>query len=620
MNLGEIYFPHDKIRPIQDKLIEQVASALKNKTHLIAHAPTGLGKTAAVLSPALAHALKKDGFTVFFLTSRHTQHKIVVDTLLEIKKKYSLNFSATSIIGKKWMCLVPGTATMRTGDFSEFCKALREDGKCEFFENTKQKNMNFQKTLELVEKNSPQTTEEIIELCGNEKICPYELSLKLSAKSKVIVCDYYYLLNPHIRKIFLTKTGKTLENSTVIIDEGHNLPSRIRELLTSKISNMLIKKAINEARKFGFSDVTTLLSEIEGILLRLAKDIKAGEGNEMLVPKERFLDELKKVNDYDELLAKLEFAGDKILEEQKKSAVGSVAAFIENWPFGDLGYCRFVRKNGDFIMLTQRCLDPSLAAKELIDSSYSTIIMSGTLSPAAMYADLLGFPAEKTAKIELPSPFPQQNKLALIVPKTTTKFTARSPEQFKTIGEICAQVVNTIPGNCAIFFPSYYLRDEINKYFETLCEKTTFLEQPSLTKQEKQELIDKFRKYKQAVLLGVAAGSFGEGIDLPGVLDCVIIVGLPLDKPDLETKELIEYYEKKFKKGWDYGYIMPALTKTMQNAGRCIRSETDRGVIVFLDQRYTWPNYFRIFPTDWKIRITLDYLNEIKRFFEKGKN
>ncbi|MEM4264069.1 MAG: ATP-dependent DNA helicase [Candidatus Woesearchaeota archaeon] len=617
MDLSEIYFPHEKIRLIQDKLIEQVVDAINNKTHLIAHAPTGLGKTAAVLSPALAYALKKEGFTVFFLTSRHTQHKIVIDTLMEIKKKYSLNFTATSIIGKKWMCLLPNTATMRTSDFSEFCKALREDGKCEFHENAKQKNVNFQKLLEMIEKNSPQTTEEIIELCGNEKICPYELSLKLASKSKVIVCDYYYLLNPHIRNIFLAKTGKTIENAIIIIDEGHNLPSRIRELLTSKISNISLRKAIKEAKKFGFAEVTTLLVEIEAILAKLAQEIPAGE-NEILVAKEKFLDELKKINDYDEMLAQLEFAGDKILEEQKKSAVGSVAGFIENWPFGDAGYCRFLRKNNDFIMLTQRCLDPSLAAKELIGSSYSTMLMSGTLSPTAMYADLLGFPAEKTNQIELPSPFPQQNKLAIIVPKTTTKFTARNPEQFKTIAQVCSEITNQVPGNCAIFFPSYYLRDEINKNFETACEKTVFLEQPGLTKQEKQDLIDKFRNYKQAVLLGVAAGSYGEGIDLPGVLDCVIIVGLPLDKPDLETKELINYYDKKFKKGWDYGYIIPALTKTMQNAGRCIRSETDRGVIIFLDQRYTWPNYFKIFPPDWKIRITLDYLNEIKKFFTKS--
>ena len=94
------------------------------------------------------------------------------------------------------------------------------------------------------------------------------------------------------------------------------------------------------------------------------------------------------------------------------------------------------------------------------------------------------------------------------------------------------------------------------------------------------------------------------------------MVGLPLNKPDLETKQLIDYYDKKFSKGWEYGYVMPAMIKCFQNAGRCIRSETDKGVIFFLDERYTWQQYFKYFPSDWNIKITLNYKEELKKFFE----
>ena len=117
--------------------------------------------------------------------------------------------------------------------------------------------------------------------------------------------------------------------------------------------------------------------------------------------------------------------------------------------------------------------------------------------------------------------------------------------------------------------------------------------------------------------MGVISGSFGEGIDLPGdLLKGVVIVGLPLQKPDLETKALIDYFDKKFKKGWDYGYLYPAFNKCLQSAGRCIRSETDRGVIIFLDERYTWSNYARCFPPDWKMRTTLLYGRMIEEFFK----
>ena len=89
-----------------------------------------------------------------------------------------------------------------------------------------------------------------------------------------------------------------------------------------------------------------------------------------------------------------------------------------------------------------------------------------------------------------------------------------------------------------------------------------------------------------------------------------------MQPPDLETKELIKYYDKRFDKGWDYGYVLPAITKVLQNAGRCIRSEKDKGVVVFLDERYAWNHYLRCFPGDWDVKISKEYVGEIKNFFE----
>jgi DNA excision repair protein ERCC-2 len=115
-------------------------------------------------------------------------------------------------------------------------------------------------------------------------------------------------------------------------------------------------------------------------------------------------------------------------------------------------------------------------------------------------------------------------------------------------------------------------------------------------------------------------GNFGEGIDLPGdYLKGVIIVGLPLQRPDLETEALIKYYDDKFKKGWDYGYLFPAFNRALQSAGRCIRSETDKGVIIFLDERYTWKNYNRCFPPSWSLKTTLLYEKMIEDFFKENE-
>lgn len=242
--------------------------------------------------------------------------------------------------------------------------------------------------------------------------------------------------------------------------------------------------------------------------------------------------------------------------------------------------------------------------------------MSGTLTPAAMYRDILGFPKDSTCA-EFSSPFSRKNRLSLIVPRTTTKFTQRSDAQYEAIGRLAAEIANNVPGCVALFFPSYDLRNRALDFFKENYSRTIFIEQPGLQKSEKQELMHRFSSYKEtgAALLAVASGSFGEGIDLPGVLKAVVVIGLPLDRPDLETKELIRYYDSKFGKGWEYGYILPATTKCLQNAGRCIRTENDFGALIFVDERYAWPRYNSCFPKDWETRTTQDPVPELIAFF-----
>ncbi|MEK6827990.1 MAG: ATP-dependent DNA helicase, partial [Nanoarchaeota archaeon] len=305
-------------------------------------------------------------------------------------------------------------------------------------------------------------------------------------------------------------------------------------------------------------------------------------------------------------------------DKQKKSFVLSVAKFLESWLGSDIGFGRILTKTMDKklkISLAYRCLDPSIAAKEVIEKSYSTVLMSGTLTPTSMYKDILGF-KDNILEKEYKSPFPKKNRLNLIVPKTTTKFKERNHRQFSEIAGICSNIVNLIEGNSAVFFPSYELMENIAEHLK--CSKPIFKEKQTLIKQEKEHLLAVFKSHrdKGAVLLGTSTGSFGEGIDMPGVLKAVIIVGLPLEKPDVEKRLLIEYYDDKFGKGFEYGYVLPAITKCLQNAGRCIRSETDKGAIIFLDERYAWRNYYQCFPEDWEIEVDLDYENVLKGFFD----
>lgn len=648
--IEELLFPHKEIRQIQDVLIRQVDHCINQKKNLVTHAPTGLGKTAAALSPALTYIIKKNNnLTIFFLTSRHTQHKIVLETLKKINEKFSINIIGSSIIGKKNLCLQPSAEKMYSKDFIEFCRLLVDNGKCDYYNNLKSKDRlspDAEVILKNLKTNAVVSAETVMQESSLRNICPYEIALLVAKNAKVIIADYQYMFNPSIRENFFKKINKELKDCIIIIDEAHNLPSRIKDLSSEYLSNIQLKKAINEAKKFKYDEIAQKLEEINKILDKYVSGLKSieiekyeknsaslnvtlnnftqaksynrFENSEKYISKTQFIADVECIGEYDALVSELIFTANAIREIQNMSYIGGVAEFLERWIGQDNGFTRILsikklRDKSEMITLSYRCLDPSIIAEPVIKKSHSTILMSGTLTPTSMYKELLGIEAEE---LTLKSPFPIENRLNLIIPKTTTKYESRSPEQYKEIARIIADIIKDVKGSVAVYFPSYYLIDEITKHI--VSKKTSFSERPEMTKQEKQEFLDAFVKYKDsgAILFAVISGSFSEGIDLPGVLKMVIIVGLPLQKPDLETKSLIDYYDKKFSKGWDYGYLFPAFTKAIQAAGRCIRNETDKGVIIFLDERYSWSNYMRCFPEHWQLKVSLLYTDMIKKFYE----
>lgn len=602
--MEKILFPHTEMRKTQDEFVKDVLSSLEQKKHLLAHAPTGVGKT-AILGPILSFALKNN-LDIFFLTSRHTQHKIAIDTLKLIKSKYNAKLKVSDIIGRKYMCCQPGIEVLTNQQFQDYCKEVREKETCPFYNNIKTTETKI--FLEEIQ-DKILHVEELINLASKKEICPYELTLLKIKNSNIIIADYYHIFSPSIRDHFLKKTNKSLEKSIIIIDEAHNLPKRIRDLLTFKLSTITLSRALKEAKQY--PEIEEKISNLQNLFLSLKTDEE-----ERLIKNSDF-------NFNPELIAEFEIVADEIREMKKHSYIGSIANFLTAWLGSDDGYTRIFKKSlykeKEIFSLIYSCLDPSIATKEVIDKAYFVLGMSGTLTPLEMYSDLLGFKDINLKQYS--NPFPSFNRLNLIIPETTTKFTKRSFGMFQDIAKKCSELVNEIPGNILIFFPSYKLRDDINVFFSTISKKTTMLEIPNLSKLEKETLLETFKSYKNkgSVLLAVFGGSFSEGIDLPGdFLKAVIIVGLPLSPPDLETKELINYYESKFNKGWDYAYIFPAMQKAIQSAGRCIRSETDRGVIIFLDERYSLENYRRCFPSDMQVHITKLPLKYITEFFQNS--
>src|SRR3989344_7906161 len=608
-----ILFPYERIRETQKDFVKDILETLEKDKHLISHAPTGIGKTASVLSAILPKIIKEEK-TLFFLTSRHTQHKIAIETLKQIQNKYKEKISAVDFIGKRLMCSQFGVENLSGNQFYEYCNHIVENEECEFYENSfKDNGISLQGKRFLFDSQEKiDHVEDFLEQAKFSKLCPYETALLKSKKANVIIADYYHVFNPSIRESFFKRSNKFLEKSIIIVDEAHNLPNRLREMMSHSLNSLVIERALKEAEPY--KEAYDFLRKVEEKFNFISENIE----EERLVRKNEF-----EFDEIEQMVKIFDAVAEDVIEIKKRSYVENVSEFLKIWLNEGPEYVRIIERRKmskkDIFRLSYKCLDPSLTMREVIDIS-KLVLMSVTLTPLEMYRDLLGFRVDEVILKEYQNPFPEENRLNLIVPDTTTKFSKRSNEMYQRISDKCVDFSELIPGNVLIFFPSYGLMDTVYNLFKDKNAKSILVERQGMTKEEKEELLNKFRSFKEkgSVLFAVSGGSFSEGIDLPGdELKSVIIVGLPLSRPDLETRELINYFDHRFGRGWDYAYIFPAMIRVIQSAGRCIRSESDKGVIVFLDERYSLSNYFRCFPNDYKAKITKLPQEHIKKFFDK---
>ncbi len=638
------FFPHRVIRKFQDKLIKDVYTAVDNRKSILINAPTGIGKTAGVLAPLLKIAdlknkerSKSERIKIFFLTSRHTQHKIVIETVKKINELHNKHLVVANIVGKRFLCGFDDAASFYSSDFNEYCRSLRENNKCDFYNNTFDKKSDEKKfskpAYSVIEflKQKPSDTSFIRKVSKDKILCPYEIACGVAKEADVIIADYNHIFNPGIREVFLRKVSAELENSIIIVDEAHNLAERLRSMLSQSINEFTVEHAFKEAKRFKL-DIDEELSLFKDFFTMKAEEFKSDNSNrrrlnELLIDNSEIIDFIEERKfDVDKLVEELMSFGDEIRLKQRKSFIGRLGDFLDliNRTYEKeefitiLSLNRSVSKSYDKeerLDIEYFCTDPSLLSKEVIDNSISLVLMSATLSPLKMYSDILGFDEGETVLKSYENPFPKKNRLTLIIPETTTKYEFRNTAEYKKITIHLYNIINNVPGRTALFFPSYAIMKSVLNFLKKICKRKIFIEEKTQSKDEKNKLIKDFLNEENSILAGVVGASFSEGIDLPDKLKCVVIIGLPLKPPGVKVLKLISQYDERFGKGFDYGYVIPSMNKAIQSAGRCIRSENDTGALVFLDKRYLYEVYKNIMPIDWKLVITTNYIGELSNFF-----
>ncbi len=629
MKKMKIYFRHNNFRKGQKEIIKDINETISQKKNILLHAPTGTGKTDSALSVAMRYAIDND-LKVLFLTPKTSQHKIAIEVLKEINEKYDLNLKAIDFVGKKHMCIDP-VASKTGAEFYEVCNKMIKQRSCPFFNNIKppekiKKEFTLQRINGYIKDATVLSHHQIISLAENytsynnepQPLCAYELAKLFAKDCKLIIGDYYHVFSGKVASSVLSEINVSLSDCIVIVDEAHNLQERLVKLASKKLSTFMLHRCIEEAKTISKKNIANIIQKLLDCFEKLAENKLTNNKKEEVLKKEEILIPEIENNLFD-FISEIEDTGIKYLEknESHKSALVSLALFLEDWIVDKKEKIRFITKKKGMLYVCHNTVDISSITKPIFENVYSSVLMSATLTPLDMYRELYGFKKTDCLLKEHLCPFDAKKRLNLLVTNTTTKFTQRSEKEYKLIADSVSKTINSVPGNSIVFFPSFEILNNVVEYIKTM--KKTLVQQEAQSTRDFEEMIVDFKKLSKnygGVLFAVMGGKASEGIDLPGdYLKCAVIVGIPLGVMTLEMKYKIDYYKEKYNNGWLYAYIQPAMQKVIQSAGRVIRSDTDRGIVVFIDRRYLWDNYRKCFPRDLRLKISRDVSKEVFDFF-----
>jgi DNA excision repair protein ERCC-2 len=606
-------FPHDELRPSQAEIGDAVEGALTDGRHLLVRAPTGCGKTAAVLHPAVRAALGR-GQRVFFLTAKTLQQRIAVETAKAMQDDL---FRSLQLRAKSKMC-----ANTEIVCHEEFCPYAKEYGL---------KLTRTELLPTLIGQSAHQDPDEIFEAAKENVVCPFEVSLDLLGEVDLVVCDYNYVFDPTIGLRALVH-GNALRDSVLIIDEAHNLVDRSREYFSPELKIENLEKALaflNTRSNPVFDElrelIDVLIAEVRQRVAESLGDERHNEGPADI--DEDAISDLRIAFDGAMLryfLYKREhemwMANDPVLD-----VFFTLTRFHRVLALGGDEFVHIAERggNGGGERLKIFCRDASRFVGEVLDGSASAIAMSATLEPFDFYRDLLGFDAHRTDELYVASPFPPENRLVMAIGDVDTTYRRRSAH-YDRIASWIARLSHA-KSNVLTLFPSYAFLDAVHDRMPAVPH-TVIAQRPGINDAGQREVLAALRSGEPHLLLAVLGGIFAEGVDYPGeMLSQVIVVSPGLPQYNLERELLKGYYQEFYEHGFGYAYLIPGLTRVVQAAGRLLRSDEDRGVIVVMGRRFLDPRYMRLLPEEWtfgdpEALIFEDPEEAIREFFDDFAN
>ena len=598
-SIRQIEFPFP-YREGQRDLVVSVYRTILRKKKLFIQAPTGVGKTMATVFPAVRAVGEGLGEKIFYLTAK-TIMRTVAEQAFSLLKEKGLLYKTITLTAKEKICFCeeaecnPDACPYAKGHFDRVNDAV----------------------FDLITHSGDWSREVLEEQAKKYMVCPFEMSLDVSNWADAVICDYNYVFDPqaHIKRFF-SESGK--EEYLFLIDEAHNLVERGREMYSAS----LYKEDLLEVRKLVKAEDPKLakgLSECNQQFLELKREC---EHYQILKSVSHIA--LKLMN----VLSKLEDYLEECKDAEKKKRVldfyFAVRSFLNIHDIMDENYVIFseMMEDGRF-QIKLFCVNPAVNLQNYLEQGNSTIFFSATLLPVHYYKKLLSVEKDDYA-VYAHSSFPQENKFLFIGTDVSTRYTRRGESTYQRFARYIAVMAEQKKGNYMAFFPSYRFLEEVHTCFlECVDHEVDSICQVSyMDEEQREEFLEEFEQEREKSLVAfcVMGGIFSEGIDLTeDKLIGAVIAGTGLPQVCTEREILKQYFNAADMDGFDYAYLYPGMNKVLQSAGRVIRTESDRGVILLLDDRFREMRYREVFPREWQqyqLGSVKNLEQEIRTFWE----
>ena len=604
-SIKSLEFPFSYRKGQRDIAVSVYRTILRGKK-LFLQAPTGVGKTMSTMFPAVKSLGEEISEKLFYLTAK-TITRTVAYQSIQILQEHGAKLSVIMLTAKEKICPLEETncnpidCPYARGHFDRVNETL----------------------YRLITNEMNIDRECLLRYAKEDEVCPFELGLDVSSFCDIVIGDYNYAFDPnaHLKRFF---TEGKQEEYVFLIDEAHNLVERARGMYSA----ILYREDFLEAKKWMRKEYRRLRNVMNQAINQLDlfeegwKQQGKKNPNGILQSSISFAETLLRI--FGEL--------DRVMEEEEepeyRKEIGNfylkIRHFLNIHDCLDDSYETYIGREDEKFFIKLFCVTPANQLKNYLELGISTIFFSATILPIQYYREMLSNEQEDYA-VYIPSPFEQKQSLLAIGTDVTSRYTKRGYEQYEKIIWYLDQVIDSKVGNYMIFFPSYQYMEAV---YEVAMERGLFykanivMQQSEMREEEKEEFLKQFTVNKKKALLAfcVLGGMFSEGIDLTGErLIGSIIVGTGIPKVCQEREVLKQHYEEKGYDGFDYAYRYPAMNKVLQAAGRVIRTVTDQGVILLLDDRFLQGKYQSLFPREWTNyqRITV---NTTKGYLEQFWN